>query len=135
MRSGSVSPTVGIPSVKKTTTPSAPSAGDVANASASAPAMFVPPSAEIVRTHCCASRTCSVDPSVHAGAYRRTSLLKVISRNRSPARNVPSSCTSAALAWSSFSPDIEPDTSSTATTSRCSVTVCAARPGASSNMK
>src|SRR2546429_433828 len=57
MRSGSVSPTVAIPSVRNTTTPSAPSAGGSPSASVSAPAVLVPPPTSRRRTPSWAART------------------------------------------------------------------------------
>src|SRR2546422_192497 len=128
MCSGSESPTVGSPSVRKTTTPSVPAAGAAENASVSAPAMLVPPSASRDRIHCSASRRASVETGVHSERYRRTLLENATSRNRSPSRSVASSCTSAPFACSIFSPDIEPEMSSTATRSRCTAAASRAAP-------
>src|SRR6266480_3184777 len=88
--SGSVSPTVGTPSVRNTTTPSAPSAGGAASASESAPATLVPPPASRRRTQACAPCAVSLETAVHPVAYRSTPLENAITRNRSPARTVRS---------------------------------------------
>ncbi len=116
--SGFRSPTVGSPSVTNRTSPSLPDGTLPSSAASSAPEIFVEPDASSDCRYLEASRTFSLVALKNSSRNVRTSVEKSISLNRSDGLSVDNSCFPASRACLIFTPDIDPDTSSTSVTSR-----------------
>ncbi len=105
--SGRVSPTVGSPSVRKTTI-GRRSVERSLSASASAPSMFVPPSAARPPIHWTAASCVSFVTGTSPSRNERTPVENETIANRSPSLSIRTPYVSAARACSIFSPCIEP---------------------------
>ena len=113
-----LSPTVGSPSVTNKTRPSRPDGTLPSSATSSAPEMLVEPTARRDSRYRVASAMFCGVARTKSSRNVLTSVEKSISRNLSELLSVPSTCFPASRAWRIFTPDIEPDTSSTSVTSR-----------------
>ena len=120
--SGCMSPTLGTPSVRNTSTSRLPSCGlpfrSRRSASRNAPSMLVPPSATSAVAQLRALSSAGASALEKPSRKVRTPDENEISRKRSRDESVPSICSTAALACSSFGPLIEPETSTTIVRSR-----------------